>query len=129
MEDSSKCRLSTDLLRSRLNLLSGKDKLLMTMYLENGNSYSQMASLAGIDVANIARRICKLTKKLLDNEYITCLQNRRKFTKTERNVAKDYFLNDLSIRKITRKRNLSFYRVRETIKKIQQILLTIEGKN
>ena len=99
------------------------------MYLDNGNSYSQMASLAGIDVANIARRICKLTKKLLDNEYITCLQNRRKFTKTERNVAKDYFLNDLSIRKITRKRNLSFYRVRETIKKIQQILLTIEGKN
>jgi len=129
MEDSSKCRLSTDLLRSRLNLLSGKDKLLMTMYLDNGNSYSQMASLAGIDVANIARRICKLTKKLLDNEYITCLQNRRKFTKTERNVAKDYFLNDLSIRKITRKRNLSFYRVRETIKKIQQVLLTIEGKN
>ena len=32
-----------DLLRSRLRLLSGKDRLLMTMYLEKGNSYRQLA--------------------------------------------------------------------------------------
>ncbi|MHC4572498.1 MAG: hypothetical protein ACYS0C_10545, partial [Planctomycetota bacterium] len=37
-----------DLLRSRVSLLAGKDKLLMTMYLENGNSFRQMARLTGV---------------------------------------------------------------------------------
>ena len=129
MEDSNECRMSIDLLRSRLNLLSGKDKLLMTMYLENGNSYRQIARLAGINEKIIARRIRKLSKNLIEGQYITCLQNRSQFTENELTIAKDYFLTGLSIRKIMTKRNMNFYSVRETIKKIQQILLTIEGKN
>ena len=89
-----------DLLRSRVGLLTGKDKLLMTMYLENGNSFRQMARLVGVNEVTIARRIHKLTKRLIDGEYITCLRNRNKFTKAELDIAKDYFLLGTSIRKI-----------------------------
>ena len=81
-----------DMLRSRVSLLSGKDRLVMTMYLENGNTFRQMARLAGVNETSIARIIYKATKRLIDGEYITCLRNRDKFTRTEMGVAKDYFL-------------------------------------
>jgi len=113
-----------DLLRSRVNLLTGKDKLLMTMYLENSNSFRQMARLAGVNEVSIARRIHRLIKRLLDGEYITCLRNKDKFSKTEMAIAKDYFLLGLSMKKIAVKRRLSYYRVRETLKKIQRLVTT-----
>ena len=124
----SKYRDRIDLLRSRVNLLCGKDKLLMTMYLENGNSFRQMARLAGVNEACIARRIYKITKRLIDGEYITCLRNRNIFAKAEMAIAKDYFLLGLSIRKIAKKRHRSYYSVRETLKKIQEFVATIDGK-
>ncbi len=113
-----------DLLRSRVNLLTGKDKLLMTMYLENGNSFRQMARLAGVNEANVARRIHRVTKRLIDGEYITCLRNRDKFTQTEMSIAKDYFLGGLSMRKIAIKRHHSYYQIRQTLKKIQDLIKT-----
>lgn len=108
-----------DLLQSRINLLSGKDKLLMTMYLKNGNSFRQMAQLAGVNETSIARRIHRITKRLIDGEYITCLRSRDKFTKAEMGIAKDYFLRGLSVKKIATKRHSSYYRIRKTVKKIQ----------
>ena len=111
-----------DLLRSRVNLLTGKDKLLMTMYLENSNSFRQMARLAGVNESSIARKIHRVTKRLIDGEYITCLRNQDKFSKTEMAIAKDYFLLGLSMKKIAGKRRRSYYRVRETLKKIQRLV-------
>lgn len=116
-----------DLLRSRVNLLTGRDKLLMTMYLENGNSIRQMARLASVNYTIIARRIHRLTKRLIDGEYIICLQNRDKFTEAEMVIARDYFLMGLSIKKIAAKRNSTYYRVRKSLKKIQRVVKTVEG--
>ena len=118
-----------DLLRSRVGLLTGKDKLLMTMYLKNGNSFRQMARLVGVNEANIARRIHRVTRRLLNGEYITCLRNRSKFTKAELDIAKDYFLLGLSMKKIAKKRGRSFYGVRETLKKIQRLVAMAEKKS
>ena len=111
-----------DLVRSRLDMLNGKDKVLMTMYLENGNSFRQMARLAGISETSIARRIHKLTERLIDNEYITCLRNRDRFDRHQMAIAKDYFLRGLSMRKIAAKRHSTYYHVHQTLKKIQGIL-------
>jgi len=122
LEAKNQYRDEIHLLRGRLNLLNGKDKVLMTMYLENGNSFRQIARLTGISDTSIARRINGLTKRLLDSQYIVCLRNRDKFTREQMTIAKDYFLTGLSIRKIALKRHRSFYHVRETIKKIQSIL-------
>ncbi len=122
LEDKNRYRDEIDLLRGRLNLLDGKDKLLMTMYLENGNSFRQIARLTGISDTSIARRINGLTKRLLDSQYIICLRNRDKFTREQMIIAKDYFLTGMSMREIVIKRHWSFYHVRETLKKIQTIL-------
>ncbi len=122
LEDKNRYRDEIDLLRGRLNLLDGKDKVLMTMYLENDNSFRQIARLTGISDTSIARRINGLTKRLLDSQYIICLRNRDKFTREQMTIAKDYFLTGMSMREITIKRHWSFYHVRETLKKIQTIL-------
>jgi len=117
-------REQIELLRSRVSLLSGKDKLLMTMYLENGNTFRQMARLAGVSETTISRRIRKVTKRLMDGKYITCLRNRDKFTKMEMAVAKDCFLLGLSQRKIALKHNYSVYRICQMLKRIQQLTKT-----
>lgn len=122
MKAQNEYRDRIDLLRSRVNLLTGKDRLLMTMYLENSNSFRQMARLAGVNESSIARRIHRVTKRLIDGEYITCLRNRDKFSKTEMAIAKDYFLLGLSMKKIAGKRRRSYHRVRETLKKIQRLV-------
>ena len=121
-ETKNRNRDQIDLLRSRLNLLNGKDKVMMTMYLENGNSFRQIARLTGVSEARIARRIRGLTKRLIDGQYIVCLRNRNKFSKAQMTIAKNYFLTGLSMKKIAVKRHRSYYHVRETIEKIKSIL-------
>lgn len=111
-----------DLLQGRVGLLGGKDKLLMTMYLRNGNTFRQMARLAGVNEVTIARRIHKLTQRLIDGEYITCLRNRERFSRREMGIAKDYFLRGLSMKRIAERRSASYYSVRQTMKKIQGIV-------
>ncbi len=110
-----------ELLESRMELLTGTEKLLMTMYLKNGNSFYQMARLAGVNEVTIARRIHKIIKRLLDGEYITCLRNRDKFSNCEMAVAKDYLLTGLSMRGIARHQRCSRYRVRQALGKILAI--------
>ena len=122
LEAKNRYRDEIDLLRGRLNLLKGKDKVLMTMYLENGNSFRQMARLTGISETSIARRIHGLTKRLIDGQYIACLRNRNKFTRDQMTIANDYFLIGLSISKIAANRCRSCYYIRQTIKKIKSIL-------
>ncbi len=122
LEAQNRHRDENNLLQSRLNLLDGKDKVLMSMYLENGNSFRQIARLTGISEARIARRIHGLIKRLIDGQFIVCLRNRDKFTPEQLAIAKDYFLIGLSISKIATKRHWSCYHVRRTIKKIQNVL-------
>ena len=115
-------RKRIEILRNRVSLLVGKDKLIMTMFLSNGNTYRQLAQLTGINEANIARKIHKITERLIEGEYIQCLKNRDKLTRTQMAIARDYFLTGLSQRAIAAKRHTSAYKVRKNILKIQQII-------
>jgi len=115
-------RDEVELLRRRLSLLKGKDKLLMTMYLNNSNSIRQMSRLSGIGETSIARRINRIMKRLIDGRYIICLRNSNKLTWKEMAIAKEYFLLGYSMRKIAAKRHCSYYRVRQTMKKIQRLI-------
>lgn len=111
-----------DLLHSRLNLLSGKDKVLMTMYVENGISFRQIARLLGVSETSVARKIHRITRRLIDGPYIACLRNRDKLTRGQMVIAKDYFLMGLSMNKIAEKKHWSIYRVRQTVMKIQSLI-------
>jgi alkylated DNA nucleotide flippase Atl1 len=115
-----------DLLRSRVKLLTGRDRLLMTMYLDNANTFRQMARLAGLNETNIARRIHKIIKRLIDGEYITCLRNQGMFSGTEMAAAKQYFLLGWPIRKIANEQGCSYYRARKNLKKIQRLVQIIK---
>ena len=110
-----------DLLRSRVGLLTGKDRALMKIYLDNSSTFSQMAKIAGVNESNIARRIHKLVCRLLDGQYITCLQNRDKFTQEQIEIARDYFVDGLSISEIAWRREITYYQVRKTMRKIQRL--------
>ncbi len=109
-----------DLLRSRIGLLVGRDKLLLTMHLENGNSFRQIAQLVGVNEASIGRRIRKIIDRLTDGEYITCLRNRQRFSSEEMAIAKDYFLSGMSMEKIATKQNMTYYAVRKSIRRIRK---------
>ena len=122
LQTKDRYRDRLDLLHSRLDMLNGIDKVLMTMYLKNGNSFRQMALLSGISETSIARRIHKLTERLIDSEYITCLRNRNKFTAHQLAIANDYFMRGLSMKKIAAKQHSTYYGVHQTLKKIQGIL-------
>jgi predicted DNA-binding protein YlxM (UPF0122 family) len=111
-----------ELLRGRLELLAGKDRALMAMYLENGRSFRQLAQLAGVSEVNIARRIRILSARLIDGPYILCLENRDKLAAAELAVAKEYFLKGLSIRQIAANRQQGFHAIRKTVKRIKDIL-------
>lgn len=110
------------MLRSRLNLLAGTDKLLMTMYIEHGNSIRQIARIRGAAESSIARRIRAISKRLTDGPYIDCLRCRDKLTGLQLAIAKDYYLMGLSMRRIAAKRRWSYYRVRDTLIGIQSIV-------
>jgi predicted DNA-binding protein YlxM (UPF0122 family) len=111
-----------ELLRSRLNLLSGTDKLLMTMYIKHGNSIRQIARIRGATETSIARRIRAISKRLADGPYIDCLRCRDKLTSLQLAIARDYYLMGLSIRRIAAKRRWSYYRVRDILIEIRSIV-------
>ena len=111
-----------ELLAGRLNLLTGTDKVLMTMYIRHGNSIRQIARVRGVSETSIARRIRAISKRLVEGPYINCLRCREKLTSRQLAIAKDYYLMGLSIRRIAAKRRWSYYRVRDTIIEIKSIV-------
>ncbi len=116
-----------DLLRSRAGLLTGKDRAIMQIYLDNSGTFRQMSRIAGINEANVARKIHKLIKRLLDGQYITCLQNRHKFTGEELDIARDYFLEGLPMSQIADNRSTTYYAVRQAMKKVLQLTRVTEN--
>lgn len=115
-------RKNADMLRNRLDLLDGNDRVLMRMYLEAGSSFRQMARLAGVNEGTVARRIRSTTRRLVNGQYLNCLRHREKLTAMELNVAKDYYLKALPMRSISARRGWSYYHTQRTIGKIRRLL-------
>jgi predicted DNA-binding protein YlxM (UPF0122 family) len=123
---TQKLREKIDLLKARANLLTGKDKIIMNMYLKNGNSFRQLAQLLGINEANVARRIRRITNRLIEGKYIKCMRNRDKFTSEEIRIAKNYFVDGLPMSRIAARQQSSYYHIRETVKKIESCIQVLE---
>jgi DNA-binding Lrp family transcriptional regulator len=118
-----------DDLRQQVNLLKGTDKVMMTMFLERGSSFREIAKLAGVSETTVSRRIQKLIRRLVNNKFTICLRNRHRFTIDELDIAKAYFLLGIPMRKIAKQNDLTYYYVRETIKKIRLVLATIQQQD
>lgn len=111
-----------ELLRRRLAWLEGPDKAIMELYLERGGTFRQIAALAGVNEVTIARRIRKISDRLLNGRYLMVLRKREKFAETEIKVAKDYMINGSSQRQIAERHEISVYRVKKIIERIDRIL-------
>ena len=111
-----------DLLRRRLDLLNGRDKLLMTMYVENGNSFRQIARLRGVSETSVARRIHQIAERLTDGDYLICVRNRHKLSRRQMAIARDSFLTGLPMTRIARKRRMSVYAVRKVLADIRNLV-------
>jgi DNA-directed RNA polymerase specialized sigma subunit len=109
-----------NVLRSRMGLLKGRDRYLMQMYLENAATYRQMARVAKVNEANVARRIHKLIRRLLDGQFIACLRASAGLTESEKEMARQYLVEGTAMKKIAKKNGVSYYAVRTLIKKIQE---------
>ncbi|MCF7956020.1 MAG: hypothetical protein K9M75_09485 [Phycisphaerae bacterium] len=117
-----------EMLASRTDILNTKDRAIMKMYLKNGLTFRQIAQVAGTNESVISRKIRKLTSKLIDGEYITCLRNRDKFNRVEMAVAKDHFLNGMSQMKIAEKHGMTVYSARKLLRKILRIVDSCGGR-
>jgi DNA invertase Pin-like site-specific DNA recombinase len=121
------CRARMELVRLRADLLRGKDRLLMTMHLENGNTVRQIAELLEVSEASISRRINGLIRRLTEGQYIRCLRYRDKFTKAQLSLAKEHFLFGVTQRKIASRRRCSVHQIRRRLEKIEQRLQMLEN--
>jgi hypothetical protein len=74
LRGKSQRRDNLEHLCSRVGLLAGMDRVLMTMHFKNGTSFRQIAKLTGISAAGVGRRINKLTRRLLEGKYLTALR-------------------------------------------------------
>jgi transposase-like protein len=110
-----------DVIRARAGLLRGRDRALVQMYLDNAGTLRQMARLAGVNEANVARRIHKIIRRLLDGSYITCLHYRDRFTPEQIKIARDYFVEGPSMRQIAERHKTTYYAVRKTMRQIQRL--------
>ena len=111
-----------ELLRRRISLLEGRDRLLMSMYFEKGNSCYQIAKLLGVCESTISRRIRKLISQLTGKPFEIYRQHRKKFEPQQKPVAADHFLLGLSIGQIASRHNCSIYKVRTILKQIHTII-------
>jgi predicted DNA-binding protein YlxM (UPF0122 family) len=125
-EEETETTDKIDLLRCRAGLLTGKDGALMQMYLNGTGTLNQMARLAGVNEANVARRIHKLVRRLLDGQYITCLRNRDKFSEEQIEIARDYFVDGLPMTEIADRHEITYYEVRKTMRQIQRLTRVTE---
>ncbi len=108
-----------DILRARARLLKGRDRAIMTMYLDKGNSIVQIARVAGVTEAVMSRRVRRLIARLIDGEFVLCLRHRDVFDPIELGIAKDFFLVGLSLSAVSESRGISVYRIRRIVAKIR----------
>lgn len=109
-----------EVLRGRLEWLDSEDRVLLKTYLEAGSSFDEIARLTGMNRSSVCRRIHRLIHRLHDDTYACCEADGASFDEPELAVIRDHFVRGLSVKRICREHNLSYYRVRAMIQKARQ---------
>jgi len=111
-----------ELLLLRLELLEPEDKNLVELYLEHNVNFKQLGLLCGVHRVTICRRILRLCKRLLEDEYITILRNREQFEPVELAVAYDRFLLGMGARRIASKRQLGYRPTKRIVERLEKVV-------
>lgn len=113
-------RETVDLLKRQADLLTGVDKTLLMTYIQAGCSFHQLGRLTGMNRSSVGRRIRRIIRRLSDPTYTLCLERRSDFSDLETAVLRDHLIRGLSLRRICRDHQLSYYRARVIIEKGRQ---------
>lgn len=114
-------RDTVNLLKQQVDLLTGIDRTLLTMYLQAGCSFHQLGRLTGMNRSSVGRRIRKIIRRLSDPVYILCRENRSVFSDRELAVVRDHFVRGVSLRRICQMHKLCYYRARVIVEKARGV--------
>ena len=114
-------RERVELILSRADLLDESDRTLIRMYIENNNSFRQIANLCRVNEATVSRRIKRIIDRLGNDGIETALTRPGKLTRRQRRIACDYFVRGLTAKKIACKYNISYYSVLKTINVVRKL--------
>ena len=115
-------RVARELVVSRLGMLCGADRDVMSLYYESGATKRQIAVIAGVHEATIGRKINKLTSALLEGVYVQCLSNRKFFTQEQLEVARLHFVGGMRSEAIGRRVGLGGAEVRGIIQYVRMVV-------
>lgn len=103
----------------KIDLLEGRDKVIMTMYLEQGFSMSEIAELVGVTASSMTRRIKKIASRLILAQV--CFNNRYIFELKELEVIAVHLLRGLSLKQSASECGCSYYFARKANKKVKEL--------
>ena len=111
-----------ELVRLRLDWLMPPDRVLLEMYLNQNVSTTQLAAATGLAPQTIRRRMKRLSKRLLADEYVRIQRKRDLFSPRQLAFAYDHFLLGLGYRRIAARRRTSCSVVRRILKQLRDWL-------
>jgi DNA-directed RNA polymerase specialized sigma24 family protein len=117
-----------EVLRARLDLLGGEDRVLLKMYLDAGSSFDEIAKLTGMNRSSVCRRIHRMIYRLYDETYVRCEADRASFSAPELAVVRDHLVRGLSLKQICRDHNLCYYRARTIVQKARRFAREMETR-
>lgn len=120
-------RDTVDLLKRQADLLTGVDRTLLTLYIEAGCSFHQLARLTGMNRSSVGRRIRGIIRRLSDPTYTLCLESRSRFSDLEMAIIRDRLIRGLSLARICRDHKLCYYRARVIVEKARKIAQEVKA--
>lgn len=117
--DTTREREYAERIWARAHLLTNRDRALLALHVDAGNSFHQIARLLGVRPTTIARRIRKITERLVDQTYPLCARSPERFAELELSIIRDFFVRGLSMAEISRAHGVSYYRARATVQKAE----------
>lgn len=109
-------------LRKRAEHLNEPERTLVRMYLDNNNSYRQLANLLGVSESTIARRLKRAFRRINSRNFTRITACKQSLEGKEKQIAHDHFISGLTCRQIARKHRMTYYMTRQTISKIKNLL-------
>ncbi len=102
-------------------LLRPEERALLDMYYDKGNTIVQLARVAGISESAMSARLHKVTRKLVDGDYYYSVKYRDRLTILEQLIARDYFLDNMTLKGTADKRKTSVRQVRKAVAKVRKL--------
>ena len=98
---------------ARIDILPTRQKAFVRLFMSE-QKFRTLAKAAGVNEANIARKLKKIAKKLSSDNFAAVLSQNQPMKKME--IMRDYFLEDTPMIKISEKRNMTYYAVRKLLR-------------